>query len=304
MPESRAWHLLTAVSIRSSSGWRSAAARALDQLDAAAPGQHQERDDAGEQQRKPAALEQLDRVRGEENAVDHEEEAVDRDHDDRRIAPLDRDQRRQQRGDRHQQRHRDAIGAGERVRRAEADHRAERRRRQQPVHQRHIDLAHRVAGGVADMHARQEAELDRLLRQREHARDDRLRGDHGGEGGERDQRVMHPVRRELVERIIDRAGVGDQQRRLPEIVQHQRRQRDGEPGEPDRHPAEMPHVGVHRLAAGHGQEGGAEDGEADVEILVDQEIEGIERAERCEHRRRLDDAVDAEQRQGRRTSRA
>ena len=157
------------------------AARPLDQLDAAAPGQHQERDDAGEQQRKPAALEQLGRVRGEEDAVDDEEEAVDRDHDDRRIAPLDRDQRRQQRGDRHQQRHRDAIGAGERVRRAEAEHGAQRRRRQQPVDQRHIDLADRVAGGVLDVHARQEAELDRLLGQRKHARDDRLRGDHGGE---------------------------------------------------------------------------------------------------------------------------
>jgi len=42
---------------------------------------------------------------------------------------------------------------------------AERRRRQQPVDQRHVDLAHRVAGGVCDVHARQEAKLDRLLRQ-------------------------------------------------------------------------------------------------------------------------------------------
>jgi hypothetical protein len=57
------------------------------------------------------------------------------------VTPLDRHQRRQQRGDRHQQRHRDAVGAGEGVRRAEAEHSAERRRRQQPVHQRHIDLA-------------------------------------------------------------------------------------------------------------------------------------------------------------------
>ena len=141
VPGSRAWHLVMAVSIRSSSGWRSFAARAFDQPDAAAPGQHQERDDGGEQQRKPAALDQLGRVRREENAVDDEEEAVDRDHEDRRIAPLDRDQRRQQRGDRHQQRHRDAVGAGQRIRGAEADHGAERRGRQQPVHQRHIDLA-------------------------------------------------------------------------------------------------------------------------------------------------------------------
>ena len=53
------------------------AARPLDQPDAAAPGQHQERDDAGQQQRKPAALEQLGRIGGKEDAVDDEEEAVD-----------------------------------------------------------------------------------------------------------------------------------------------------------------------------------------------------------------------------------
>ena len=180
------------------------AARALDQFDAAAPGQHQEGDDGCEQQRKPAALEQFDRIGGEENAVDGEEESVDRDHDDRRIAPLDRHQRRQQRGDGHQQRHRDAVGAGEGFRGAEVQHGAQRRRRQQPVHQRHVDLADRVRGGVLDMHARQEAELDRLLRQGKHARDDRLRGDHGGECGECDQRVVHPVRRELIERIFKR----------------------------------------------------------------------------------------------------
>jgi len=36
----------------------------------------------------------------------------------------------------------------------------------------------------------------------------------------------------------------------------------------------MPHVGVHRLAAGDGETRGAETGEDDMEILVDQKIEG------------------------------
>ena len=148
--------------------------------------------------------------------------------------------------------------------------------------------------GVQDMHARQESELDRLLGQREHPRNDRLRRDHGGECCERHQRVVHPIRRELVERIFDRGRIGDKQRRLPEIVQHQRRQRHGKPGEADWHASEMPHVGIHRLATGHGEERRAKNGEADVEILVDQEIEGVERAQRGEHRRRLDDAVDTE----------
>ena len=56
----------------------------------------------------------------------------------------------------------------------------------------------------------------------------------------------------------------------------------------------MAHVGIHRLAAGDREEGRAENGKADVEILVDQEFERIERAQRRQHRRRLDDAVDAE----------
>ena len=202
--------------------------------------------------------------------------------------------RRQQCRDGHQQRHRDAIGAGQRVRSAEADHGPERRGGEQPVHQRHIDLADGVAGGVLDVHARQKAELDRLLGQGKHARNDRLRRNHGGNRRNCDQRILHPVGRELIEGIVDRARIGDQQRRLPKVIQHQRRQRNGEPGEPDRHPPEMAHVGVHRFTAGDRQEGRAEDGEADVEILVDQEVERVERTERGQHRRGLDNAVDAE----------
>ena len=57
----------------------------------------------------------------------------------------------------------------------------------------------------------------------------------------------------------------------------------------------MPHIGIHRLAPGHSQERGAKDGETDVEILVDQEVDGIKRAQRGQHGRRLHDAVDAEQ---------
>ena len=63
--------------------------------------------------------------------------------------------------------------------------------------------------------------------------------------------------------------------RLPEIIEHQGRERDREPGEPDRHPAEMAHIGIHRFAAGHREKGGAKNGKADVEVLMDQEIESI-----------------------------
>ena len=72
------------------------------------------------------------------------------------------------------------------------------------------------------------------------------------------QRVMGPSRREQIERVLDRAGVGEKQRALAEIIEHQRGQDDGEPAEADRQAAEMAHIRIHRLAAGDGQEGGPE----------------------------------------------
>ena len=110
----------------------------------------------------------------------------------------------------------------------------------------------------------------------------------------RNQGVVQPVGGELVERMIERGRIGDQQRRLSEIIQHQCGQRHCKPRQADRETPEMSHIGVHRFAAGDGQKRRTEDGEADVEILVDQEFEGIERAERDQHRGRLDDAVNAE----------
>ena len=45
----------------------------------------------------------------------------------------------------------------------------------------------------------------------------------------------------------------EQQRALPHIVQHQRRQHEAQPRDADRLAAEMPHVGIERLGAGHRQ---------------------------------------------------
>ena len=53
-------------------------------------------------------------------------------------------------------------------------------------------------------------------------------------------------------------GFAQQQRALAEVVQEQRRQHEHEPREPDRPLAEVPHVGVQRLAAGDDEEDGAE----------------------------------------------
>jgi hypothetical protein len=99
----------------------------------------------------------------------------------------------------------------------------------------------------------------------------------------------------LIEGVVDRGSIRDQKAGLAEVIEHERGQRDDEPGQPDRHPAEMAHIRVHRFTTCHRQKGGAENGEADMEILVDQEVEGIEWAQRGKYRRRLDNAVDTEQ---------
>ena len=128
-------------------------------------------------------------------------------------------------------------------------------------------------------HAGQEPELDGLLGEGVGARDDGLRGDDGRHRGERHHGIVGPSGGEQIERIGDRAGVGQEQRSLPEIVQDKAGQDDGEPAEADRQPAEMAHIGIHRLAAGDGQEGGAEHGETDAGSRMDEVAQRAERAD-------------------------
>ncbi len=94
--------------------------------------------------------------------------------------------------------------------------------------------------------------------QRKGAGDHRLAGDHGRRGRQQNQRQQAPGRGEQVERVRNRFGVGDDQRALAEIVADQRRQHHEQPGILDRPAAEMAHVGVKRLRAGHGQKDAAE----------------------------------------------
>src|SRR5260370_13251931 len=106
---------------------------------------------------------------------------------------------------------------------------------------------------------------------------------------------MQPVGCELIERMVERVGVSHKQRGLSEIVEDEARKGQRKPCEPDRHPAEMTHVGIHRFAACYREKGGAQHREADVEVLMHQEIEGIKRTDCGEHAGRLHDTVDAAQ---------
>ena len=66
---------------------------------------------------------------------------------------------------------------------------------------------------------------------------------------------------EIARRVVE------DQRALAEVVEHQRREDDEEPGAADRRAAEVAHVGVERLGAGDRQHDGAERDERDARVV-------------------------------------
>ncbi len=92
-------------------------------------------------------------------------------------------------------------------------------------------------------------------------------------------------------------GVLQQQRALPQVVQDQRRQHETEPGQADRFAAEVAHVGIERLAAGHGQHHRAEHDEA-MGAVQPEEANPVPGIERLPHFRRMHDPGHAEYRDG------
>ena len=157
-------------------------------------------------------------------------------------------------GDHHGAGHRHAIGRGQRGGGFEGEHDVEHRDQQQPVDAGDIDLADLALRGAADLHARHEGELHRLLGQRERAADHRLARDDGGDGRQSHHRQQRPVGVEQEERIFQFLRMRQQQRALPEIVEQQRRHHHDQPGDANRPGAEMAHVGVQRFRAGYGEE--------------------------------------------------
>ena len=154
---------------------------------------------------------------------------------------------------------------------------------QRRVDARQIDLPGIFRRGVHDGEPRQQAELDRLPHQRIGAGDDGLAGDHGGGGGEHDERQQQRFGNQAIERILDRLGMRQHQRALPEIVDQQRRQNEAEPGALDRLPAEMAEIGIERLAAGDGKKHRAERDQADVAVRR-HEADGVDGIDGGKHR--------------------
>ena len=129
--------------------------------------------------------------------------------------------------------------------------------------------------------------------QREHAGDDRLRGDDGGEGREHHENDDVVLRHQLEEDLMHDSGILDDERALAEIVEQQARHDEAQPADADRFAAKMAHVGIQGFGAGDGQHDRAE-GPENAKALVGDEIVGVDRIDGRQDGRVLDHLPDAE----------
>ncbi len=243
---------------------------AAHDLPPARPRGEQGEGDRRDQQWKPAAVGHLGQVRREIGAIDDQEGAGDPHRE--RLGPFpDRIGQHAQHagGNEHRACNRDAISRRQVARAAEADRDDDHQQQQRPVDEGYVDLPRRLGAGVDDLETRQEAQLHRLLRDREGARDHRLARDHGGHRGEDHERQPCPVRRHQVERVLDHPGIGQQQCALAHIIEQQAGQRDVQPRNADRLAPEMAHVGVQCLRARYRQHDRAQRQEG--QLGIDQE---------------------------------
>ena len=137
--------------------------------------------------------------------------------------------------------------------------------------------------------------LHALLRQRERAGDEGLRGDDGGERRDRDDGIEKGTRRQEVERVLDGVGNAQHQGALPEIVEQERGKDKGEPGEADGSATEVPHVRVQRFRPGHDEHDRAEHQKAGSPV-IEEELDTVPRAQRAQNRGPANDLEDAERR--------
>ena len=97
---------------------------------------------------------------------------------------------------------------------------------------------------------------------------------------------MRPMRHDGEESDPRQMRIAQDGGGLTEIFQQQRRQRHEEPGLADRRFAEMAHVGIKRLATGHGQHHRTERNES-VPRLVQENLDRVPGIDRNQHLRRL-----------------
>ena len=134
-----------------------------------------------------------------------------------------------------------------------ADDNDDHRNVQQPVNERNVNLPGLHFRGMDNAHRRQIAQTHCLTGQGEDPGNHCLGGDNRRQRGDNQHRDQRPLRRQQEERVFNRFRVLQQQRALAKIVQHQRGQHDGEPGNADRQFAEVAHIGVQRFHPGNRQ---------------------------------------------------
>ena len=246
-----------------------------EQPRAAPPRRHDDHQHQADEHRQPCALDQLERACQHERGVDEDKGRHQRDRPDELPAPQlpQHDEAEYPRGP-FRGGHGKHIGASKFVRGAEHEHEQEDADEEQPIDPRHVDLPRLRLGGVAHLHAGQEAELHGLARDGVGAGDDGLAGDRRGHGGERHHGIERPLRKQQIERIGDGVRLEQHERALAEIVEQQRRQHEEQPGGLDRPSPEMAEIVVERLRARHDEEHRAERDEPDNAVR-EQEVEPV-----------------------------
>jgi hypothetical protein len=239
-------------------------------------------------------LRDLQQVGGDEHHIEDAEAAGRQRGDPGRLLPHEAHDGEEQQGvDEHRPGHRDAVGGGEVRGRPEGEQQHQHADQQEGVHLRHEDLAGLGLRRAADVDAREEAELHRLLGHREGPGDHRLRRDHGGDHRQDQNRPVDRLRDHVEEGIRPGAGMGQHQRALAQVVEQQRRKHEAQPSRADRLLSEVTHVGIERLRPGDRQEDAAEDDEAQEAVLA-KEDHAVVRQERPDDRGVVGDVVDAQ----------
>ncbi len=127
------------------------------------PRRHDDEPDGTDEEGEPAAARDLRDVRTQERQVEDEKQAGETVGDDRVPVPLPtHHDEEEHRGDDHDHRDADPVGARQVARRAEPEHQSDGRDHQQPVDRGHVDLAELSWRRVVDTLSGQIAELDRL----------------------------------------------------------------------------------------------------------------------------------------------
>ena len=252
------------------------------QAAAALPRAENENQRSGNHDRKPAAARDFQQIGGEKRQIKGQEDRRQSECSEFRPPPFfQHHDAEHKRGQHHGAGGGDAVGRSQVAGTAETQNHQHHRRQQHPIDGRNINLADFGVAGMVNLHARGETELHGLAGERISARDNRLAGNHGGCGGQHNQRNQRPLGHAQEKRIADGIGAAQEQRTLADVIECECGQNQRQPGRLNRPAAEVSHVGVERFRPGNRQHHRTEADEA-APTVVGGEIEaviGIERAQ-------------------------